>query len=92
MSWMHAKAVTKDATDEDTAWRERCERKFMVRADPSERERIPAGYWAQCYAYWNARDPQGHFENMHWRGLAVWWRDVCYRVEYVAKRHLGVGL
>lgn len=50
------KVITEDVTSHDTYWREKCESEFGLRAQPSERDRYPAGYWKECYEYWKSKD------------------------------------
>lgn len=80
MSWMHKQLITKDPTPNDFKYRVWCEMKYMIRADPAERGRYPAGYWRECWAHWNAVNPRGDFPGVPvWvRMVRVWWRDVVY--------------
>lgn len=56
MTSFHLIPVTPDPTPEDTCWREKCEKEFGLRPDPAERNRYYAGYWKECYEYWQKKE------------------------------------
>lgn len=88
MGFLHKQAFTQDLSPYDRIWRELTEAKFMIRADPSERDRYPSGYWRACYYHWNAIDPQGHYKSSTAQRLRFnKWRDRAYHARYIYKRH-----
>lgn len=56
MTTLHALPVTPDPSPEDTYWRERCEKEFGLRPDPTKRNRYYLGYWKECFEYWQKKE------------------------------------